>query len=230
MRVASGPGDGGERETLAQRAVHRRVAAVTEVAQSEVDALMEAGLALMVQNGGRRGPRVADIVAAAGLSNESFYRYFASKDALVEAIVEQGAHAVISYVRHRIAAAAEPGTIDPAAQLRAGIAAIMKQVSDPALADQTRAVLGNSPAMSPGSRHISVALVEALTELFTPPAAELGAGDSVRAARTVASAAVATMQYYLFRGEVPDENDLAQLTAFLTAGVTALRPTAPAPG
>jgi AcrR family transcriptional regulator len=230
MPAAYDPGDGGERGTLAQRAVHRRVAAVTETAESEVSALMQAGLTLMVENSGRRGPRVADIAAAAGLSNESFYRYFASKDALVEAIVEQGAHTVVSYVRHRIAAAAEPGAMDPAAQLTAGIAAIMKQVSDPALAAQTRAVVGNSSSMSPGSRHISVALVDALTELFTPPAAELGADDPVRAARTVASTAVATMQYHLFRGEVPDASDLAQLTAFLTAGVTAVSHTAPASG
>src|SRR4051812_10489487 len=126
----------GQAPTLAARAVRRRVAGAEETAQSDVRALMEAGLALMIESGGNRQPRVADIVASAGLSNDSFYRYFAGKGALVEAIVEQGARTVIGYVRHRMDAAP-----DPVGQLRAGVAAIMKQAADTALATETRAVL-----------------------------------------------------------------------------------------
>ena len=46
-------------------------------------------------------PRVADIVAEAGLSNDAFYRHFASKDALVAALVEDGAGAT-GRLRRRI--------------------------------------------------------------------------------------------------------------------------------
>lgn len=205
-----------ETSTLAERAVRRKVAGVEETAQSDVRALMDAGLALMVAGGdGRRMPRVADIVAAAGLSNDSFYRYFSGKDALVEAIVDQGARTVASYVRHRMEAAS-----DPAGRLRAGVAAIMKQASDAALAAETRAVLGNSMTVSTGSTHASVTFADALTELFTPPAAELGAADPVLAARTIVGAAVATMQYYLFKEVVPDEHVLDHLVAFLLAGTS----------
>ncbi len=216
MASENSVGEDGERTTLADRAVRRRVAAVEEAAQAEVRALMEAGLALMVEGGGRRGPRVADIVAAAGLSNDSFYRYFAGKDALVEAIVDQGARTVVGYVRHRMDTAA-----GPAERVRAGVEAIMKQASDAGFAARTRAVLGNSLSMSAGSRHMSTELMDSLTELFAPPAAELGAADPVRAARTVAGTALSTMQYYLFKGEVPREEDLEQLVAFLLAGITA---------
>ncbi|XVQ14821.1 TetR/AcrR family transcriptional regulator [Spirillospora sp. CA-255316] len=202
--------------TLADRAVRRRVAAVEEVAQSDVRALMDAGLALMVEGNGRRGPRVADIVAAAGLSNDSFYRYFSSKDELVEAIIDQGARTVVSYVRHRIASAG-----DPEEQLRAGVEAVMKQASDVGFASKTRAVLSNAGGVSPGEPHASVSLVEALTELFAAPAAALGAQDPEHAARTVAGAAVATMQFYLFKARVPSETDLDRLVAFLLAGVRA---------
>ncbi|GAA2401866.1 hypothetical protein GCM10010191_06560 [Actinomadura vinacea] len=202
--------------TLAERAVRRRVSVVEEVAQSDVRALMEAGLALMVEASGRRGPRVADIVAAAGLSNDSFYRYFASKDELVEAIVDQGARTVVGYVRHRIASAR-----DPERRLRAGVEAIMKQASDTGLAAKTRAVLSNSTAVSPDAPHASVALVESLAELFAEPAAELGAREPLHAARTVAGAAVAAMQFYLFKAQVPSDDDLDRLVAFLLAGVKA---------
>jgi hypothetical protein len=81
----------------------------------------------------------------------------------VEAIVEQGARTVASYIRHRMAAA-------PAGALRAGVAALMKQVSDEHLAAETRAVLRNSA----GLRSAPIALTDALTELFTAPAAGLG--------------------------------------------------------
>ncbi|SEG85089.1 DNA-binding transcriptional regulator, AcrR family [Thermomonospora echinospora] len=210
------PENGGERSTPAERAVRRRVAALEEAAQSDVRALMEAGLALMIAGDGRRGPRVADIVAAAGLSNDSFYRYFAGKDALVEAIVDQGARTVVGYVRHRIAAVR-----DPAEQLRVGVAAIMKQVSDADLATKTRAVLGNSTRMAQGSPHVSVMLVDALAELFAAPAAGLGADEPEQVARTIAGTVFAAMQYYLFKEQVPGEDELERLTAFLLAGVRA---------
>lgn len=219
-----GTDHGGKRPTLAERAVRRRLAEVEEVAQSDVRALMDAGLSLMIESGGGRGPRVVDIVAAAGLSNDSFYRYFASKDALVQAIVDQGARTVVRYVRHRITEAA-----DPADQLRAGVAAIMKQASDAELAGKTRTVLSNSMTMSPESTHVSVSLVDSLAELFTAPATALGAADPARTAKIIASAAIARMQYYLFSGVTPSDDDLDHLTAFLLAGTTSVRDTAPTP-
>lgn len=207
----------GQTPTLAARAVRRRVVGVEETAQSDVRALMEAGLALMIKSGGSRQPRVADIVASAGLSNEAFYRYFAGKGALVEAIVEQGARTVVGYVRHRMETVS-----DPAEQLRTGVAAIMKQASDATLATETRAVLSNSMSLS-ADTPVSVAFVDSLTELFTEPAAALGAVDPVRSARTIASAAIATMQYHLFKGEVPGQDALDHLVTYLLAGLEADR-------
>ncbi|NUS82032.1 MAG: TetR/AcrR family transcriptional regulator [Streptomyces sp.] len=188
------------------------------ILKSDVDALLDAGLALMVAGDGR-GPRVADIVAAAGLSNDAFYRSFTGKDALVEAIVERGARTVVGYVRHRIAQAAGEG---PEAQLRAGLAAVLRQASDAGLARQARAVLANATGgPAPRAGHVTVALVDALTALFAGPAAELGAGDPVRAARTAAGAVVAALQYWLFTEEVPGQVEVEHLVGFVLAGVRA---------
>ena len=52
---------------------------------SEVRRLLDAALTVMRERGTTSRPRVADIVGAAGLSNDAFYRHFSSKDALVTA-------------------------------------------------------------------------------------------------------------------------------------------------
>lgn len=126
---------------------------------------------------------------------------------------------MVGYVRRRMAAAG-----DPTEQIRAGVAAIMKQAADTALATKTRAVLRNASSLPPGTRHVSVALVDSLAELFTPPAAALGAADPARTARAVAATAVAAMQYHLFKEQAPGEEDLAHLTAFLLAGLPGAQP------
>ncbi|MGW1782523.1 TetR/AcrR family transcriptional regulator [Streptomyces sp. NPDC002143] len=183
----------------------------------EVEALMDAGLALMVASDGRR-PRVADIVTAAGSSNDAFYRCFDGKDALVEAIVMRGARTVVGYVRRRMGRVVDAG---PEAQLRAGLTALVRQASDAELARQTRAVLANATGAAPHAGHVDVVLVDALAALFAQPAAELGAGDPLRAARTTAAAAVASLQYWLFTEEVPRPAEVEHLVGFLLAGVRA---------
>lgn len=178
---------------------------------------MDAGLALMVASDGRR-PRVADIVTAAGSSNDAFYRCFDGKDALVEAIVMRGARTVVGYVRRRMGRVVDAG---PEAQLRAGLTALVRQASDAELARQTRAVLANATGAAPHAGHVDVVLVDALAALFAQPAAELGAGDPLRAARTTAAAAVASLQYWLFTEEVPRPAEVEHLVGFLLAGVRA---------
>ncbi|GAB2825631.1 hypothetical protein GCM10022221_24650 [Actinocorallia aurea] len=205
-----------ERLSPAERAVRRRLAALEEAAEADVRALMDAGLALMLERRDGRGPRVADIVAAAGLSNDAFYRYFSGKDALVEAIVDRGARSLTAYVARRVAAAD-----GPAEALRAGVAAVLKQVADAEIARQTRAVLGNSLTFSPGGTHVSVRLVEDLTAVFAPPAAALGAPAPESAARAIASAVVGTLHYHLFKAEAPTPGETDALVAFLLAGTAA---------
>ncbi|MDX6741117.1 TetR/AcrR family transcriptional regulator [Actinocorallia sp. A-T 12471] len=197
----------------AERAVRRRLAGLEEAAAADVRALMDAGLALMVERGDGRGPRVADIVAAAGLSNDAFYRYFSGKDALVEAIVDRGAQTLAAYVARRVAAAP-----DPASAIRAGVVAVLKQVRDADLARQTRAVLGNSLTMAAGSAHVSVRLVDELAAVFAPHVAALGGPES--AARTIASSVMGALQYHLFKADAPDQSETDALITFLLKGTT----------
>src|SRR5207302_11133434 len=69
---------------------------------TEVRRFLDAGLVVMRACGTSSRPRVADIVATAGLSNDAFYRHFASKDALVSAILEDGTERLGSYLAHQM--------------------------------------------------------------------------------------------------------------------------------
>lgn len=70
---------------IAQRTLAQRGADYA----GEVRRLLDAALDVMRRCGTESHPRVADIVATAGLSNDAFYRYFPSKDALLIAAMTE---------------------------------------------------------------------------------------------------------------------------------------------
>jgi AcrR family transcriptional regulator len=75
---------------------------------AEVRRLLDAALGIIAEQGTTAKARVADIVAAAGLSNDAFYRHFPSKSALVDALIEDGAHRLAGYLDHQMAKEATP--------------------------------------------------------------------------------------------------------------------------
>src|SRR6476620_6240282 len=91
-------------DRVARQALDKRRAAYA----TEVRRLLDAALEVMRRCGTTSRPRVADIVAAAGLSNDAFYRHFPSKDALVTALLEDGAERLASYLTHQMAKETTP--------------------------------------------------------------------------------------------------------------------------
>jgi AcrR family transcriptional regulator len=193
-----------------QRALARRQAAYTD----EVRRLLDAGLAVMRQSGTTKSPRVSDIVEAAGLSRDAFYRHFASKEDLVAAIVEAGADRLVSYVRHQLVK-----EHDPAEQLRRWVEAIMSQATNPEVAHSTRAVLWNGGRVSDHSRPEAVTSNAALADLIVEPIAALGSPDPERDAIAAAHATMGVMEYFLWRVVTPTGADIANLVRFCTAAV-----------
>src|SRR6266705_5864308 len=106
---------------IAQRTLAKRGAGYA----SEVRRLLDAALEVMRQGGTASRPRVADIVAAAGLSNDAFYRHFPSKDALVAAILDDGAERLGSYLAHQMAK--EP---TPQGQVRRWVEGVLSQADE----------------------------------------------------------------------------------------------------
>ena len=135
---------------------------------SEVRRLLDAALEVIRRCGTSSRPRVADIVAEAGLSNEAFYRHFRSKDALVTAILEDGGERLRSYLDHQLAKESTPE-----GQVWRWVRGVLAQ-ADKEIAATTLAVLWNASALGGGpaaGRHFASA---PLSSLLHEPFAALG--------------------------------------------------------
>ena len=198
--------------------VAARVAAQTLAARgaayaNEVRRLLDAALEVMRRCGTTSRPRVADIVAAAGLSNEAFYRHFPSKDALVAALLDDGAGRLRSYLEHQMAKARGPEQ-----QVRRWIEGVLSQ-SDDDIAATTRAVLWNGGSAGPESsgRHFASASVGAL---LREPLAELGSTDPELDASLVAHAVFGRLTDALWQESQPTRAEIDHLVGFALAAVS----------
>jgi AcrR family transcriptional regulator len=126
--------------SVAERSVLRALASRQAVYTEEVNRLIAACLTVS-QRTGDFDPRVGDILAEAGLSNQAFYRHFQSKEELLLAVLDQGIRQLDAYLRKRMAAQAEP--LD---KVRAWIRGFAAQAIRPKAAAATR------PFMFPSAR------------------------------------------------------------------------------
>jgi AcrR family transcriptional regulator len=151
--------ESGAESGVAERIVRRSLAKRESDYADEVRRLLDAALELMRRCGTTSRPRVADIVAAAGLSNDAFYRHFKSKDDLVTAILEDGGERLRSYLAHQLAK--EPS---PERQVRRWVEGVLAQAHG-AIAATTLAVLWNGSTAGGGlaaGRHFASTPVASL--------------------------------------------------------------------
>jgi AcrR family transcriptional regulator len=175
---------------------------------TEVRRLLDAALDVIAKNGTAARARVADIVSAAGLSNDAFYRHFPSKDALVAALIEDGAERLASYVAHHMAK--EP---DPEAKVRRWVEGILSQTKEDTAAT-TLAVLWNGSSFDTGLSARSHDTTAPLAVLLHEPFAELGSANPELDARLVAHAVMGMMSDYLWAKARPTRDVVARITAF----------------
>jgi AcrR family transcriptional regulator len=177
----------------------------------EVRRLLDAALETMGQCGTDSRPRVADIVAAAGLSNEAFYRHFASKDELVAAVLEDGAQRLAGYLEHQMDKAATPE-----AKVRRWVEGVLSQ-ADEAIAATTLAVLWNGGAVSRGGasgRHFAT---EPIAALLREPLAALGSAHPELDATLAAHATLGRLEDHLWQRTTPTRAEIDAITAFFLA-------------
>ena len=186
--------------TIAQRRLAKREADYT----SEVRRLIDAGLEVMRRCGTTSRPRVADIVAEAGLSNDAFYRHFPSKEALVAAIIEDGSTRLESYLTHQMAKAKTPRD-----QVRVWVEGVMSQAADDAIAVSTLAVMWNGAAVS--TRPSTTA---PLAKLLEAPFAALGSADPETDAALAAHAVVGVLSDFLWSQVRPTRKQITHVTEF----------------
>ncbi|MFI2228392.1 TetR/AcrR family transcriptional regulator [Nocardia testacea] len=190
----------------------------------EVRRLLDAALDQVRRCGAGARPRVADIVAAAGLSNDAFYRHFRSKDALMAAVLADGAERLAHYVAHRMSKEGEPR-----AKIRCWVAAILAQ-AEPALAADTRAVLCHT-----GGLGVDLVTGQAgsaprrLAELLHAPFAELGVEEPEYAAGLLAYATIGKLSEYLWSDTGPTPAEIARLEEFCLVAAAAAGRAGPPP-
>jgi AcrR family transcriptional regulator len=209
---APGESGGDVAGEIAQRSVARR----EEQYAKEVRRLLDAGLEVMRGCGTAASPRVADIVAAAGLSNDAFYRHFASKEALVAAILEDGSVRLASYLRHQMAKVSTP-----IEQVRCWIEGVMGQATDDDVAATTRAVLWNGGTLSERVGHHRLSPAAALAVLLHEPIGRMGSAEPPTDATLVAHAVVGMLSDFLWQRARPTGAQIASIVEFCEAGLTA---------
>lgn len=189
---------------IAQRTLAKRGADYA----SEIRRLLDAALEVMRQGGTAYRPRVADIVAAAGLSNEAFYRHFPSKDALIAALLEDGTERLASYVAHQMSK--EP---TPEGKVRRWVEGVLSQTREE-IAATTLAVLWNSGSIgeSLGSGRPSASIP--MAALLHEPFARLGSADPALDASLAAHATLGKIADYLWQRATPSPAEIDHITEF----------------
>jgi AcrR family transcriptional regulator len=198
---------------IAQRTLAKRGAAYA----SEVRRLLDAGLAVMRAGGTESRPRVSDIVAAAGLSNDAFYRHFPSKEALVAAVLDDGADRLHGYLEHQM----EKGRT-PEQRVRRWVEGVLAQAADPEIAATTRAVLWNVGSVGNGLASGHSAINAPLATLLRDPFDALGSADADLAASLVAHAVIGQLSDYLRRGTRPTRAEIDHIFEFCLAAAAAM--------
>jgi AcrR family transcriptional regulator len=199
--------------SAALEALARKEAAYAE----EVRKLLDAGLDVMRRCGTTSRPRVADIIAAAGLSNDAFYRHFRSKDALVAALVADGALRLRSYLDHQMEK--EP---TPEAKVRRWVEGVMSQ-AEGEVAATTLAVLWNGDTVAAGSAPGRDAANAAPAGLLAEPFAALGSARPELDAALAAHAVFGRLAELLWQGTHADAAELDHLAAFCLGAVRGTR-------
>lgn len=205
--------------SLADRTVERALAVRHSAYADEVRRLIEAGVAVM-RRGQSTNPRVSEIVAEAGLSNQAFYRHFRSKDELLLAILDDGLRQLVSYLEHQMAK-----ETSGLAQVRRWTEGILAQAVDPGAAEATRGVMLNATRLGelfPEEFRRTEELIEAPVRAAIEAAVEQGeleTADPDRDARAAYRLVMGTMQSDLTNGRRPSEADVDHVVAFVIGGV-----------
>jgi AcrR family transcriptional regulator len=195
-------------DDVAATIAHQRLAKRGAEYTSEVRRLLDAGLDVMRRCGTTSSPRVSDIVAAAGLSNDAFYRHFASKQALVAAIIEDGSSRLASYLAHQMEKVATAE-----GKVAAWIAGVMSQAADEEIASTTLAVLWNGAT-------VGGMTTDPLAALLRDPFAALGSTDPEADAALCAHAAVGVLSDFLWRRVTPTPAQIDHVTEFCLRAIT----------
>ena len=178
---------------------------------AEVRRLIDAAFSVMRATGDI-DPQVRDIVKAAGLSNQAFYRHFASKDALLMAVLADGQRQLVDYLLARVRS-----TPDPESQVRRWIEGVLAQARNPEAAEATRPFAINGARLADRYPDDLAATRAELLITLAPSVRALGGSDDN--ASLVCELALARMNDAIAHRRRPNTQEVEHLVEFCLAGV-----------
>ncbi len=214
----------GMTETLATRALQRSAADRHAAYVDDVRRIVDATYRLIERTGGV-DPSLREVLAEAGLSTQTFYRLFRSKDELMLVLLDDGRRRLLGYLEHRMARATSPED-----KVRAWVQGVLAQASNPEAAARTRPFLAEQDRLVehfPHEQQASVdllvgLLVDSLRELpaaGTRPGAGRGAAAARRDAQAVYRLVFATLHDHLARRTVASTDEIDHLVSFVLRAV-----------
>ncbi len=195
-------------EALADRAVAERRAAYAAEARRFIDAAF-----VVMRREGNIDPQVRAIVQEAGLSNQAFYRHFASKDALLLAVLADGQRQLVAYLARRVAAVS-----DPAERIQRWISGVMAQARDRDAAEATRPFACNGARLADlFPADMAASRAEVLASLAPAVTALGGRAEDVELVRDLT---FARMNDAIAHRRVPSRAEIQRVVDFCLAGIT----------
>lgn len=196
-------------------AAERRTARQRKSAEEEIERIIAVTLDL-IEKSAPAIPSISEIVAAAGISNQTLYRSFPSKDDLMLAVLEQGTLRVADYLEDRMARAK-----DPQDQILAWTRGVLRQVTDTDAAQTSRAVLEFlNKAGTSGSDHSPGELLHPLRVLLSAPLTEVGA-DPQLDGDCIADLVLGAMRRHLWSRTAPTRAEVEWTGRFVLGGLNA---------
>lgn len=180
-------------------------------ALTEVEQILDAALRVATRVAPSE-PKVSDIVAEAGTSNQTFYRYFAGKNELLHAVMERGVVRARSYLGHQMDKRA-----DPAGQVAAWVEGMLAQLTRPDVARQSIAV-GRLTSAS-GMEAAQNSLDEQLGQLLVAPLTAAGRPRPDLDAQVIQDAVLGALNRHVTAGTMPDDAERRHLVDFVVAVV-----------
>jgi AcrR family transcriptional regulator len=206
-------------EHLADRAVERTVAGRRAEYGQEMRRIVDTTFTLIERTGSLE-PSMREILAETGLSTQAFYRYFASKDELMLALLDEGRRRLVETLQRRMARSS-----DPSGQIRAWIEGVVAQAGNAAAAARTRPWVLSEQRLAelfPQEQHTSV---ELFLGLLAEPIGRLQGTkrqdpDATSVASMVYQLTFAILRSHLVAGTKPDARAIDALVVFCLRGVT----------
>ncbi|MBT4520328.1 MAG: TetR/AcrR family transcriptional regulator [Halieaceae bacterium] len=204
--------------SVASRAVDRAIERRRAAYEEEVMRLVEASF-VVIQKTGNLEPRVNEIVAHAGLSNQAFYKHFQSKDELLLAVLDEGSRMLRSYLEHRM-----DKVKSPERKIHQWIDGMVEQVFNPEAAHATRPFALSRGRLSEqfpeevrdSERQLTALLREAIKAAAI--AGEIPAADPDRDSEIVYNTVMGWMVHKL-SSSPPKKADVQHLMTFIIHGL-----------